>query len=217
MQICIYISAVFLITLGIYLIRGKNGTMRLISREVVLSGKRVGNKIELYSKKIKFREWLRKRKGERVDREVYDSISFLRNIIASGNGRRVGSDYIIEQLSHREGALRPVFIRMLSFLRLGKIDDAVKAFTGEAFTPIGLEFGDLLLKWDGVDPLELTEILISYQKSIREVKSTAQRKRDEITSELIYFPVVLNVFVIFINFIVVGYFMEQQQMFRMMF
>jgi hypothetical protein len=59
--------------------------------------------------------------------------------------------------------------------------------------------------------------LISYQKNIKEAKKTAQAKQDEIISEMIYFPIVLNVFVIFINFIIVGYFMEQQQMFNMLF
>jgi len=217
MQLGIYVLAGFLITLGVLLIQGKQNYLRMKGRNRMLSlERRVKSTAEFYSKKIKIKEWLRKRKGERIDKEIYESISFLRNIIALGKGRRVGSDYIIEQLSHKEGLLQPVYMRMLRFLRVGKLEEAVKSFSGETFTPIALDFGDLLLKWDKLDPLELTEILISYQKNIKEVKSTMQRKQDEIISECIYLPIVLNVFIIFINFIMVGYFMEQQNMFNML-
>ena len=218
MQFIVYILTVCLITFGFFLIQGKQNSFRLHSKNMaLLAGRRFKNKASLYSRKIQIQEWLKKRRGERIDKEIYESISFLRNIIALGNGRRAGSDYIIEQLSHKEGLLQPIYIRMLRFLRVGKLEEAVKSFSGEAFTHVALDFGDLLLKWDALDPLELTEILISYQKNIKESKSTAQRRQDEIISEFIYFPIVLNVFVIFINFIMVGYFMEQQHMFSLLF
>ena len=218
MQIGIYLFTIFIIVIGLILIRGKQGSFRLQVRNLMaLTDRRFKDKLELYSKKIKIKEWLKTRKGERIDKEIYESIAFLRNIIALGNGRKVGADYIIEQLSYKEGILQPVYIKMLRFLRVGKPEDAVKAFTKEVFTEVALDFGDLLLRWDELDPLELTEILISYQKHIKESKSTAQRKQDEIVSELIYFPIVLNVFVVFINFIIVGYFMEQQVMFNLLF
>jgi hypothetical protein len=218
MQLSIYVLAGMMTLLGIVLIQGKQGRLRLRSRNIkLLSDRRFKDKIELYSRKIKIKEWLKARKGERIDREIYESIAFLRNMIALGNGRRVGSDYVIEQLSHKEGILQPVYMKMLRLLRIGKAEEAVKAFSTEVFTPVALDFGDLLLKWDQLDPMELIEILISYQKNIKEAKKTAQAKQDEIVSEMIYFPIVLNVFVIFINFIIVGYFMEQQQMFNMLF
>ena len=217
MQLGIYILTGCMAATGVLLLQGRRSLLRLHGRSFMAAGRRFGSRAEAYSKKIKIREWLKKRRGERIDKEIYESISFLRNIIALGDGRRVGADFVIEQLSHKDGILQPVYIRMLRFLRLGKLEEAVKAFSGEAYTNIGFEFGDLLLKWDALDPAELTEILISYQKSIKEAKGTAQRKRDEIVSEFIYFPVVLNVFLIFINFIVVGYFMEQKLMLRMLF
>jgi hypothetical protein len=218
MQVGVYFITVLIIVFGIVLIRGRQGSFRLHRRNFKeLSDRRLKDRLEYYSKKIKIKEWIKARKGESIDKEIYESISFLRNIIALGNGRRVGSDFIIEQLSHKEGILQPVYIKMLRFLRVGKSEEAVNAFSEEVFTPIALDFGDLLLRWDELDPVELTEILISYQKHIKETKSTSQRKQDEIISEIIYFPIVLNVFVIFINFIMVGYFMEQQLMFNLLF
>ena len=217
MQIGFYISITCLAALGALLVRGRHTMLKLRLRSIALSGRQVRIRAAAYSKKMKVRAWLRKHREERIDKEIFDSISFLRNIIALGSGRRVSSDYIIEQLSQREGYLQPVYLSMLRFLRTGKLEEAIKAFSAEAVTPVGAEFGELLLKWDSLDPLELVEILISYQKNIKEVKGTAQRKRDEIVSEVIYFPVVLNIFIIFINFIVVGYFMEQKQMLAMLY
>lgn len=211
-----YIFIICLIALGVLLLRGRRNNLKLRMRNITAPWRRFKIRAGSYSKKRKFSEYLRKRREEKIDKEIYESISFLRNIIALGNGRRVSSDYIIEQLSQRDGILQPVYLSMLRFLRIGKLEGAVKTFSAEAVTSIGADFGELLLKWDAMDPLELTEILISYQKNIKEVKSTVQRKRDEIVSEFIYFPVVLNIFIIFINFIIVGYFMEQKQMLRML-
>jgi len=212
-----YIVIICLILIGVLLVRGRENRLKMYGMSLMLSGRKFKSAAIFYSKKLRLREWLKRRKEERIDKEIYESISFLRNIITLGRGRRTGSDYIIEQLSQREGILRPVYIRMLRFLRLGKLEEAVKAFAEEAFTAVGVEFGDLLLKWDSLDPIELTEILISYQKNIKEAKMTSQIKEDEMVSELIYFPVVLNIFIIFINFIMVGYFMEQKHMLAMLF
>lgn len=217
MQIVIYVITVVMVAVGASLIRGKRSFLRLSGRSLWTSGRRFGNRAENFSKKLKFREWLVKRKCERIDREIYEGISFLRNIISLGSGRNACADHVIEQLSQKEGCLQPVYIRMLRYLRLGKLEEAVRAFSDEAATQAGAEFGDLLLKWDMLDPKELTEILVSYQKGIKEAKSTIQRKHDEIVSEFIYFPVVLNVFIIFVNFIVVGYFMEQKHLLNIIF
>ena len=212
-----FILIVCIMVLGVMLASGRQNVLKQCSRNMIRSGGRFKSKAVRYSKKLRLREWLKKQREEKIDKELYESISLLRNIITLGNGRAAGSDYIVELLSHREGILQPVYVRMLRFLRIGKLEDAVKAFSDEAVTPVGGEFGNLLLKWDSLDPIELTEILISYQKSIKEAKRTSQRKQDEIVSEVIYLPVVLNILIIFINFIVVGYFMEQKYMLSMMF
>ena len=59
------------------------------------------------------------------------------------------------------------------------------------------------------------ETLLSYEKTMKAVRVTEQKKRDEIISDLIYFPVVLNILVIFINFIYIAYFIDQKEMLQM--
>ena len=143
---CFYLLIVCIIVLGAVLASGRQNVLKMRSRNMLRSGARFKSKAVLYSKKLKLREWLKKQREEKIDKEIYESISFLRNIIALGNGRQAGADYIVELLSRKEGILQPVYVRMLRFLRIGKLEDAVKAFSDEALTPVGSEFGSLLLK-----------------------------------------------------------------------
>ena len=213
----IYVISLCALTQGWLLLTKEWGFVRLCRNNLALRGRKAKGKAAGFASALKEKEWLRRRREEKVDEEIYANISFLRNITALGRGRKVGADFIIEQLSLRESVLQPVYIKMLANLRLGKKEDAMELFSREAPTTIGKEFGGLLLQWDDMDPAELTEILISHQKNIKEVKTTIQKKRDEMISDLIYIPVVVNVFLIFINFIYVAYFMEQQEMLRVMF
>ena len=54
------------------------------------------------------------------------------------------------------------------------------------------------------------ETLTSYQKAIEQVRLTKQKKWDEMISDLVYFPVIMNVMLILINFIYVAYFIDQR-------
>lgn len=161
--------------------------------------------------KKKWGQLNKKRKMELIDKEIYDAISFLRNVIAIERGKQVSTDFIIEQLSEREGVLQSTYIRMLSLLRLNKKEEAAQLMSEELQTSNGKEFAGLLLKWDEINPQELTEILLSHQKSIKEFRVTSRKQKDEMISDLIYFPVVMNVVFIFINFIYVGYFISQKE------
>jgi len=214
MDYIIYLIYLCALTYGYFLLTKEQSLARLCRNNLVLHGRKARGKAVSAAGAFKESNWFRRRRAEKVDEEIYESISFLRNITALGKGRKVGADFIIEQLSLRNGVLQPVYVRMLGFLRLGNKEEAIEFFANEAPTAIGKEFGGLLLQWDDMDPIELTEILISHQKNIKEVKMTIRKKRDEMISDLIYAPVVVNVFLVFINFIYVAYFMEQHELLR---
>ncbi len=165
--------------------------------------------------KIKY--WKKVKLSIEADREIYEAISFMRNIISLNRDKQVSSDYIIENLSQKEGVLQEIYIKMLSLLRINKKKDAEMVLIEKLETPIGKEFGGLLIKWDDIMPAELSEILLSHQKSIKEMNLTKQRRRDETISDILYFPVIINVVLIFINFIYVGYFIDQKELLQVMF
>lgn len=158
-----------------------------------------------------------RRKQEEINREIGESISFLRNTLLLGTGRRVSRDFLISRLASREGVLKRGYLGMLSRLRVNQREEAIDFFATHAGTARAREFAGLLLQWDELDPLALTEILLSHQKSLSEIRMTERIRRDETISDLIYLPVVVNILVVCVNFIFTSYYLKQQEMFEMLF
>lgn len=147
------------------------------------------------------------------DLEIYEAMAFLKNSICINVNNTIGSDVIIEQLAGYGDLLKPIYFKMLNLLRLNRREEAIVVFAREAGTKMSADFGRLLIQLDEISPRELEETLLSYQKNMREVKITRQKQQDEIMSDILYLPVVINVLLIFINFIYVAYFIDQKDMF----
>jgi hypothetical protein len=159
---------------------------------------------------------IEKNRQDRVDVEIYEAISFLRNITIIGKGGSLNADAVLEQLILHRGSLSPIYGGTLRLLRQNQKEEAIAYFSRNAATDISKDFARLLIQWDEIDPKQLLETLLSHQKNIREARLTAQKRRDETVSDLIYLPVVVNVMLIFINFIYVGYFIDQREMLTML-
>lgn len=151
-------------------------------------------------------------KHERTDMEIYEAISFLRNITVLGKGGALSADAVLEQLISHRGSLSHVYAKTLRLLRQNQKEEAIAYFSDTAATEVSKDFARLLIQWDEIDPRQLLETLLSHQKNIRETRMTVQKRRDETVSDLIYLPVVINVMLVFINFIYVGYFIDQKEM-----
>jgi len=158
---------------------------------------------------------IRKHQEQKMDREILESITFLRNLAVLNKSVTGSSDFMIEKLSEYHGSLQPVFIKMLKLLRVNKAKEAAELFAKTVGTPAGKEFAGLMIRWDKLEPDELIETLYSHEKSMKAIRMTEQKRRDEIISDLIYFPVVINILVIFINFIYIAYFIDQKEMLQM--
>jgi hypothetical protein len=180
--------------------RGREGAQR--------AGKRLRTRLK------SLRELLQK---ERKDREIYEAISFLRNVTAVGMSGSMSADLALQRLAENKGVLQPAYAKTLGLLRLNKREEAAKRFGEAVGDGLGLDFIRVVLQWDDIDPRELTASLVSYQKSLKEMRVTARKKRDELLSDLIYIPVVINILLIFVNFIFVAYFAEQREMLRDLF
>lgn len=160
--------------------------------------------------------WIRSYREKKMDREIFESITFLRNLASIEKGRASSTDSIIEKLSEHNGLLQPIFVRMLKLLRINQQKEAAAFFYQKVGTTASRDFAGLLIQWDRLEPRELLETLLSYEKSMKAARLTDQKRKDEIISDLIYFPVVVNILVIFINFIYVAYFLDQREMLQML-
>ncbi len=159
---------------------------------------------------MKINKWKKKHLEDRVMKEIYESISFLRNIINIEKSKETTSEFIINKLSEKPGLLQKTYYKMLSEIRLGNDKKAIEEMAKIISNPLCAEFGNLIVQWDKISPEKLAPALISYQKTIREINITKEKKKAEAISEAIYFPVMLNVMLIFLNFIYIAYFLHQK-------
>lgn len=174
--------------------------------------------LEVRKKKNPFDFVLREMKHyreQKMDKEIFESITFLRNLASIEKGGTSSTDYILEKLAEYNGLLQPIYIKMLNLLRINQPKEAAELFFQKVGTSASKDFARLLIQWDKLEPLELMETLLSYEKSMKAIRITEQKKKDEIISDLIYFPVVVNILVIFVNFIYIAYFIDQKEMLQM--
>lgn len=194
----------------IYLRSGAmSGLMNYLDLEAFAARRRFSH---AYEKLYKVFRTYQQRK---MDKEIFEAIIFLRNLASIEKGRSSSADSVIETLSENHGLLRPIFIKMLKLLRINQTKEAAALFSQRVGTTAGRDFAGLLIQWDRLEPSQLLETLISYEKSMKAVRLTEQKRRDEIVSDMIYFPVVINILVIFINFIFVAYFIDQKELLQM--
>jgi hypothetical protein len=160
---------------------------------------------------------LKKRRVQKMEREIARDMAFLRNLLLLGSGSVLSVDYVLTRLAFREGPLKPAYLAMLSHQRLNRKQKALEAFSSYVQVPMARELAGLLLQWDELESKVISEILTSHQKTLRDIRMTQQTRRDETMSDLIYLPAVFNVLIICVNFIYISYYINQQEVFRLLF
>ena len=160
---------------------------------------------------------LKKRRVQKMEREIARDMAFLRNLLLLGSGNVLSVDYVLTRLAFREGPLKPAYLAMLSHQRLNRKQKALEAFSSYVQVPMARELAGLLLQWDELESKVISEILTSHQKTLRDIRMTQQTRRDETMSDLIYLPAVFNVLIICVNFIYISYYINQQEVFRLLF
>ena len=202
-----------ILTFGYYF---KNPLLIIVSISLYIISipiEKIHNKTTIYGILITY---IRKRYSDKKDMEIYQSIALLRNMIKTNKFNKLSSDYMIEQLAIYSELLRNTYFKVLNLLRLNKKQEAIQLFSSEVRTKVSSDFGRLIIELENMENRELDEILISLQKNIREERITKQKKNDELISDILYIPVVLNVLLIFINFLYVAYFINQKNFFSML-
>lgn len=157
-----------------------------------------------------------KARSEKADTEIFNGLGYIRNRIMSSDGSNITTDNMIEELLANADILRPAYLRMLSLIRMNEPEKAADEFAEMAFSDNAREYARVLVQLDEVTPGEIYETLRSFQKTVGESRVTRFRKRDELMSDLLYLPVVLNLVIIFFNFIYTAYFIQQKDMLSML-
>ncbi len=157
------------------------------------------------------------RRCDLMQRELIQSLYYLKNMVILGKGRSMSSELLMEELAEICEILKPAFQDMAHYLHIYDKESAAEVLNGYLNTGFSRDLGIVLAGWEDIPPDELLGTVEIYLDSLREDSRGKREKRDEIISELIYFPVVLNAMLVLTDFVFVAYFIEQQAMFNQLF
>jgi hypothetical protein len=193
---------------GAFLVRGRAGRRK----EAVSRLKRVTEAMRVTAGIVPARL-----KREKVDREIYDAISFVRNIASAGPASSPTAAGLLEQFADRGGTLGAASLKALALVRVNRLTGAAQVFAETAGTKSAQDFIGILLRFDRVSPDKLATTLAAYQAAMKEFRTTRLKRRSENLSDLVFLPVIVNVMVVFMNFIIVAYFLSQKSQLTEMF
>ena len=207
----ISIAVLLLFWAGIWLIKVKD-PVTLLDRARFYAGKAAAVTSKGPAAKLSS-----SRKKSRMSQELAEALSYIRNLVILGRGEKMSVELLMEELSGICDALAPAFNDMARSLH---VNDKARA-SGCLYEAIGESYakdiGTFLAHWEDIPPKELLSSVDAYRSTLRERRQTELRKKDEIISDLVYFPVVLNSMVVLLNFIYVAYFLEQKEALSIMF
>ncbi len=159
--------------------------------------------------------WKRFLAGRRKDRlmlELSESLAYIRNIAVLGQAGQISAELLLSELSDFAKLLGPVFSDMAVSLRQGDKNRASEALYSVLGESSARDIGSFLASWEDIPPAELIQSIDLYRSGLTEARLTKQRRRDEVISDLVYFPVVLNCMVVLLNFLYVAYFLQQKEL-----
>lgn len=149
--------------------------------------------------------------------ELAESLAYIKNITILGSGRKVSAVMLFEELSDVFPGLARPFLDMAHSLALNNKEQAAEILYRETGDKYARDIGEFLASWEDIPQDELVSSLDAYRESLRMERNTKLKEKDELMSDLIYFPVVINCMTVLLNFVYVAFFIEQQEALTMLF
>jgi len=157
------------------------------------------------------------RSSSKMQNEMVQALSYLRNMVILGRAKELSAELLFEELASMSEGLKPAFQDMGHFLRLNETEKASLVLYKYINTGFSKDLGRFLAGWNDIPPCELQGTIEIYLDSLREDILDQKQKRDELISDLIYFPVVINAMLVLLDFVYVAFYIEQQGLLNNMF
>lgn len=156
-------------------------------------------------------------KKKKLMSELAEGLSYLKNITILGRGENISAEFMLEELSDFSPGLAKTYLAMARTLSLNEKSLAANMLYEAIGTTYARDIGGFLASWEDIPQTELLSSIEAYLNVMREEQVTRQKAKDELVSDLVYLPVVLNCMLVLLNFIFVSYFIEQEELLATMF
>ncbi len=198
----------------------------------LLAGPRAGRSLKMEAQKYmkrseesakrsapyrKLQQFAAGRKREAMQRDLAESLSYIKNLVVIGRGETMSAQLLLEELSELSKDLGPVFLSMARCIQLFDKQTAARQLYEALPFSYAKDIGEFLAGWEDIPPADLLNTVEVYRSALREDRLTRQKRRDEAVSDLVYFPVVVNAMAVLLNFIYVAYFIQQRDALSILF
>lgn len=156
-------------------------------------------------------------KKKKLMKELTDALSYLKNVTILGRGENISAELMLEELADFSPGLSKTFLGMARSLSVNEKNVAEESLFETIGNDYARDIGVFLASWEDIPQTELLSSIEAYLNVLREEQITRQKEKDEMISDLVYFPVVINCMMVLLNFIYVSYFIEQESMLAQLF
>lgn len=129
----------------------------------------------------------------------------------------MSTQLLLEELSDICPGLKPYYLDMAHSLQVYDKNRAENILYDAIGVSYARDIGSFLAGWEDIPPEDLMSTIDTYRAALREERLTKQKRRDELISDLVYFPVVVNSMAILMNFIYIAYFIQQRDALSILF
>ncbi|MGF6375188.1 hypothetical protein M2140_000222 [Clostridiales Family XIII bacterium PM5-7] len=151
---------------------------------------------------------------EQMEREIFNSCIFLKNLAIVYQDRPMSGDFILEELMSNSKHLRNVYADILSAYRNGKGEEAISSLQKKIPIKSAKRFTMILLKIDQINPSELISYMTSFEEAFAGERMTKGMKRAERKSLITTMVATASIFAILLNFVIVFVFLDTLSMLR---
>lgn len=156
-------------------------------------------------------------KKNKYSRDVEQALSYIKNNVIIGRGESMSAELLLTELADLDTSLSSAFEDMASALHVNDKEKASQVLfnlTGEGYAK---DLGQFLAGWEDVPPSDLLQTVEIYAQDLREERRARIEMKDELISDLIYMPVVMNAMLVLLNFVYVAFFIQQRAALEMLF
>ncbi len=143
--------------------------------------------------------------------ELSESMAYINNLVVLGRAGSLSAELLLTELADFCPKLGPVYLDMVHSLHTNDREKAADALYKAIGDSYARDIGEFLAGWDDIPPGDMKNTINIYTDALRSERDSRARKRDEIVSDLIYFPAVVNSMLVLLNFIYVAFFIEQKE------
>ena len=153
----------------------------------------------------------------KYEADLAECLAYIKNNVVLGRGNSISSEVLLSELAEFSKYLDKVFLKMAGYMHVNDKSAAAKCLGNVVGGKYAEDIGRFLAGWDDIPPSELLGTVTAYQDTLRSAMATEQKKRDEVISDLIYLPVVIECMGILLNFVYVGLFLQQREALAILF